>query len=325
MKVRIFKLFIGVFILLGFSFFFGCNNEQGAKKVDLNKTAELNENFQEPNQLRIGIIPEQDIRKMAVRYTPLAEYLGKKLNLKVALVYLDNYGELCDKFINQELDAAFFGSFSYALTHAKAGVEALSRPDYQGISTYRGLIIVRKDSNIKNVADMKNKRLALVHRATYAGYLYPLYYFKEHKVGDLDSFFSQVIFTGSHDKAIIAVLNGQADIAVPKDLVYQRMIKDNPDLENKLAILSSSEPVPSNAFCVRKGLDTGLRDRLKNLLLNLEDEQEGRPVLASLGASRFIETRDKDYANLYQTIKALSIDLDTYPYYERQDMGIKKD
>ncbi|MDO8663097.1 MAG: phosphate/phosphite/phosphonate ABC transporter substrate-binding protein [Candidatus Omnitrophota bacterium] len=319
--MRIFKVFIGVFLLFGLSFFFGCNNEQGAKKIDLDKTEELNENLPEPNQLRIGIIPEQDIRKMAARYEPLAEYLGKKLNLKVTLVYLDNYGEVCDKFISQQLDAAFFGSFSYALTHAKAGVEALSRPDYQGVSTYRGLIIVRKDGNIKDLPDMRNKRLALVHRATYAGYLYPLYYFKEHKVADLDLFFSQVIFSGSHDKAIIAVLNGQADIAVPKDLVYERMLKDNPDLENKLLILSASKPVPSNAFCVRKGLGLSLKDRLKNILLNLENEPEAGPVLVALGASRFIETNDKDYANLYEIIKALKIDLDTYPYYERQDIG----
>jgi len=319
------KLLAVSFVLLVLSFFLGCSKKDNARKVDLNKTEELTYNVIEPPEIKIGLIPEQNIRNMALRYEPLAGYLGKKLNMRVALIYLDNYGEVCDKFMYKQLDAAFFGSFAYALTHAKSGVEPIARPDYSGISTYRGLIIVRKDSNIKDVTDMKNKRLALVHRATYAGYLYPLYYFKQHKVLDLESFFSKVMFAGSHDKAIIAVLNGEADIAVSKDLVYERMVKENPDLENKLIVLSASGPVPSNAFCVRKDLEPGLKKKLKNILLNLQNDQKAGSVLASLGATRFIETGDKDYSNLYETIKALDIDLDTYPYYERPDMGFKKD
>ncbi|PIQ85440.1 MAG: hypothetical protein COV73_05785 [Candidatus Omnitrophica bacterium CG11_big_fil_rev_8_21_14_0_20_43_6] len=317
------KLLTGSFILLCLFYFTGCSQEDSARKVDLNKTEELTYHVIESSEIKIGLVPEQDIRNMASRYEPLAGYLGKKLNLKVALIYLDNYGEVCDKFRNRQLDAAFFGSFAYAVTHAKSKVEPIARPDYSGISTYRGLIIVRKDSNIKNVTDMKNKRLALVHRATYAGYLYPLYYFKQHNVPDLEAFFSKVIFSGSHDKAIIAVLNGQADIALPKDLVYQRMVKENPDLESKLTVLSFSGPVPSNTFCVRNDLDSGLMKKLRNILLNLQNDREAGPVLASLGATSFIETSDKDYSNLYETIKALDIDLNVYPYYERSDMGFK--
>lgn len=319
------KLLAGSFILWVLFFLIGCQNREEIKKVDLNKTEEIKEDIQELPQIRIGLIPEQDVRSMAARYEPLAGYLSKKLNMRVTLVYLDNYGEVCDKFIYKQLDAAFFGSFGYVLTHAKSAVEPIARPDYAGTSTYRGLIIVRRDSGIKDVKDMKNKRLALVHRATYAGYLYPLYYFKEQNISDLESYFSKVMFAGSHDRAVFAVLNGQADIATPKDLVYERMVKENPDLEQKLIVLSASGPVPSNSFCVSNDMEPGLKNKLKSILLNLQNDPEARPVLASLGAAKFIQTRDKDYANLYEIIKALDIDLNAYPYYERADIGFKKD
>ncbi len=318
------RLFILAFICISIFCFFGCGNHEDIKKVDLNKREEI-KNDQEPLRIKIGLIPEQDIRKMAARYGPLAEYLSKKLNLKVILIYLDNYGEVCDKFIYKQLDAAFFGSFSYALTHVKAGVEPLVRPDYQGTSTYRGLIVVREDSSIKNIADMRGKRLALVNQATYAGYLYPLYYFKEHGVDKLEAYFSKIIFAESHDKAIFALLRDEADVATPKDLVYQRVIKENPDLEKKLVVLSASQPVPSNALCVSKELDPNLKNKLKDILLNLNNDPEAKPVLESLGgATRFIETQDEDYRHLYQIINALGIDLNTYPYYKRPDMGFEK-
>lgn len=168
---------------------------------------------------------------------------------------------------------------------------------------------------------MKGKRLALVHQATYAGYLYPLYYFKEHKIDNLRNYFSKVIFAGSHDKAIYALLRDEIDVAAPKDLIYQRIIKENPDLEKKLVILSTSGSVPSNTLCVRRGLDPALKNKLKEILLNLNNEKDAAPVLEALGATKFIETKDTDYKNLYDTINALGIDLNAYPYYDRPDMG----
>ena len=315
---RINILLAGFFLI---SQFIGCSNNEDIKKVDLNKVEEIKDQPQEPLRIKIGLVPEEDISKMAERYQPLAEYLSKKLNQKVILVFLDSYGEVCDKFIYKQLDAAFFGSFSYALTHVKAEVEPIARPDYYGTSTYRGLIIVREDSNIKNVSDMKDKRLALVHRATYAGYLYPLYYFKKHGVENLQDYFSKVTYAGSHDKAIYSLLRGETDIAAPKDLVYQRIIKENPDLEKRLTILSASGPVPSNTLCVSKYLEPDLKNKLKNALLNLNNDPEAKIALEALGAARFVETKDTDYQNLYDIIKALGIDLNAYPYYDRPDMG----
>lgn len=312
------------FILLSVISFAGCDRQKDVKKVDLNRTEEIKDILEKPSKIKIGLVPEQDIRKMAARYEPLAEYLSKKLDKEIVLVYLDSYGEVCDKFIYKQLDAAFFGSFSYGLTHVKAGVEPIARPDYQGISAYRGLIVVREDSSIKNVTDMRGKRLALVHQATYAGYLYPLRCFKEHGIKDLEGYFSKIMFAGSHDKAIFALLKNEVDVACPKDLVYQRIIKENPDLEKKLVVLSASEQVPSNALCASKDLDPVLKNKLKDALLNLHSEAEAIPVFRSLGADRFIETKDSDYQHLYDTINALGIDLNTYPYYERPDMGFDR-
>lgn len=312
-----------IFVML-FSFA-GCGDREDMKRVDLNKTEEIKDAFQDAGKLKIGLIPEQDIRKMAERYEPLAKYLSKKLNLKVNLIYLNSYGEICDKFINKELDAAFFGSLGYVLTHAKAGVEPVARPDYGGISTYRGIVIVRSGEGITNAQDMKNKRLALVHRSTYAGYIYPLYYFKINGIRDFETYFSKVIFAGSHDKAISDVLRGEADIAIAKDLVYRRMANENPDLEKRLTVLSASEGVPSNALCVSREMDPAMEVKLKKILLDMANDEKALPVLKALGgASRFIATEDADYHALYVTIKALGIDLNTYPYYDRPDMGFDK-
>src|SRR3990167_7493018 len=93
------KLSAAFFILLAGFLFVGCGGREDIKKVDLDKIEKKEDVPKEPLKIKIGLIPEQDIRKMAARYEPLAEYLSKKLNMKVVLVYLDNYAEVCDKFI----------------------------------------------------------------------------------------------------------------------------------------------------------------------------------------------------------------------------------
>jgi len=83
---------------------------------------------------------------------------------------LTRYGSIVDNFVEQKLDGAFFGSFTYTLAHAKLGVEPLARPEnIQGVSTYYGLIFTRKDSGIRNAADMKGKTFAFVAKATMPG------------------------------------------------------------------------------------------------------------------------------------------------------------
>jgi len=94
----------------------------------------------------IGLIPERNIFKQIERYEPLAGYLSKKIGRHITLKVLTRYGNIIDNFLSLNLDAAFFGSFTYALAHSKIGVEPIARPvNMDGSSTYYGLIFVRKD------------------------------------------------------------------------------------------------------------------------------------------------------------------------------------
>ena len=94
---------------------------------------------------------------------------------------MPTYAKISEAFLEGRADAGFFGSFSYYLTHRKAGIEPIARPVWlDGSSTYSGYIFVRKDSGIKNVADMKGKSLALVDKATTAGYIFQRYFLRQH-------------------------------------------------------------------------------------------------------------------------------------------------
>jgi len=265
--------------------------------------------------LRIGIIPEQDVFSQKKRYAPLADYIGSKPGIIVDLVMLPRYGNIIDNFQEEKLDGAFFGSFTGAMALRKLKVIPLARPECKdGTSTYYGMIFVRKDSGIHSGADMRNKRFVFVDKATTAGYLLPLSYFIDEGIPHFHNWFNETYFAGTHEGAIYDVLNKRADIGAAKDTVFYRFAKKDPRLLNELEILATSPPVPENGLSMRSDLDPHTLTVLKDCLLRMDKDPEGRKVLENFGASRFIETTEADYKPVFDYASHIGLDLENYQY-----------
>ena len=175
-------------------------------------------------------------------------------------------------------------------------------------------------------------------KATTAGEIFPKMFFKNHGVGDLGNYLGEIRYVGSHDVSILKVLNGEIEAGAAKDLIYEKLAREDPRIEREMNILGRSAPVPENALVVRKNIDfvcfnchremgnewsdkgysVNLKEKLKEILLGLPETAEGREVLRKFGADRFVETTHNDYNGLYQMIGNLGIDLKSYPYGKKE-------
>ncbi len=272
----------------------------------------------EDRELLIGLIPEQNIFKQIERYKPLAGYLSEKTGITVRLTILSRYGDIIDRFVQRGLDGAFFGDLTGALAIEKLYIEPVVRPVNLDGSTYSyGYIIVRKDSGIKTVDDMKGKVLAFVDRATVTGYLFPISYFRSHGVKNLKDFFSEFYFTGSHDSSVYAVLDGRADIGCVKNTIYNNLVSRDPTIKSELRIIAKSPLMPESTLCLRKDLPADIKKMIKEVLLTMDRNDEGRRILAKLQARRFIEASVEDFKPVYEMLKTLGEDIETYQYRVR--------
>jgi phosphonate transport system substrate-binding protein len=261
----------------------------------------------------IGLIPEQNLFRQIERYEPLAGYLSDKTGLQIKLTVLPRYGNIIDHFVQEKMDGAFFGSFTYALAHARLGVQVVARPEgLDGSSSYRGYIFVRRDSTIRTAAHMQGKRFAFVDRATTAGYLLPLAFFKRHhfKYHSL----REIYYSGTHEDTIHDVLNRKADIGAAKNTVFDRLAASDARIRRELLVLETSPAVPENALAFRHDLDETVKSAVEQALLNMQNDQQGLAVLNAFGARRFIQTRDADYEPVYRYARQIGLDLTTYNY-----------
>jgi len=303
------KILTNISVILTFVFFLpllqNCSEQPEAPSKDETPAQKFN----------LGLIPEQDLFSQKERYEPLARYLSEKVGLKVEIKILSRYGNIIDNFVSGELDGAFFGSFTGALAIKKIGVIPLARPVWlDGTSTYYGMIFVRKDSGIKNSNDMKGKRFAFVDKATTAGWLLPLQFFHVNGIEDFNNWFAETYFTGTHEDAIYDVLNKKADIGAAKNTVFYRLAEKDSKINNELQILATSPKVPSNTLAVRKELDKPIIKKLKNVLLQMEQDKQGQEILKKFKAIKFIETTVDDYNPVFEYSNTVSLDLRKYNY-----------
>lgn len=266
-------------------------------------------------KIKIGLLPEQDIFIQKKRYAPLLAQLSKNLGVSIEVCILPRYGNIIDNFNKLGLDGAFFGSFTGALAIKKLGVEPLVRPQYVGgASTYYGMIFVKKGSGIRSAQDMRDKRIVFVDRATTAGYLLPLAYFKTLGITDYKSWFKEYYFSGTHEDAINDVVNGLADIGAAKNTVFYRMAATDKRVTNELEILMISPHVPANGLAVRHDLDNDLKQGLKRQLLAFHRSTEGQAILAELMIEKFIVTTVADYQPVLDYAAGIGLNLQTYNY-----------
>jgi phosphonate transport system substrate-binding protein len=266
-------------------------------------------------EILIGLIPEENIFSQMDRHRQLATYLTKKLGTSVRFTILSRYGDVLDRFMSRKMDGAFFGAFTGVLAMEQLNAEPIVHPVHlDGTSGAQSYIFVRKDSNIVSVKDMKGKRIAFVDKATATGYLYALSFLRERGVQDLNTYFRDVSFTGSHGSTIYAVLDGIADIGTAKSRIFQQLVKKEHGIREELTILAESRQFPDSTLFLRKDFPSAKRMQMRDILLNMHKNAEGQEVLKKLETKMFVEARRSDFQTFFEIAQKADITVKTYKY-----------
>ncbi|NTW70610.1 MAG: phosphate/phosphite/phosphonate ABC transporter substrate-binding protein [Chlorobiaceae bacterium] len=252
---------------------------------------------EQTKELLIGIEPEHNIFDQMQRYRYLASYLSEQLGVKVNLTIMSRYGEVIKRFKSRKLDGAFLSSYTASMGIKDLNLEPVVNPvNLNGEFTSQGYIFVRKDSGIRDVKDMKGKRIVFVDPATMEGYLFPLAYFERHGIRNINNFFDRFDFSGSHVSSIFAVLDGRADIGAAKNTVFNNLIYNDPSIQQELDIVAQSPKSPEITLCINNEVDLLLQARLVNILLQMDKTAQGKKVLEQFKALRFVKANKTDFA-----------------------------
>lgn len=239
-------------------------------------------------------------------YNGLAAYLSHKLGRPVELVQRRTYAEANELIERGQVDLAFVCTSAYVAGHDEFGMELLLAPEVNGEQVYYSVLITPAGSPAQSMADLQGAVFAFTDPMSHSGRVYPTYLLQQ--LGTTpDEFFSRTFFTYSHDKAIQAVAEGVADGAAVDSLVLDYALQRDPSLAERVKIIHRSPPFGIPPVVVPPTLPPRQKAELRQILLDMPADPEGRQILASLGIDRFTPLDDSAYNTARQIIAVTGI------------------
>lgn len=250
--------------------------------------------------LRLAVAPVYSPQTTLRLYQALATYLGHRLNRPTELIQGKTYDEINDMIRSGEVTLAIVCTNAYLEGQEDFGLEALVVPQIHGQTVYYSYLIVPSDSPARSLVDLRGKTFAFSDPLSNSGRLVPVYYLAQ--MGETpETFFGRTIFTYSHDNSVRAVMRKLVDGAAVDSLVYEFMVRQDPEVSAKTRILIRWGPYGINPVVVHPQLDPVLKERLRTLFLTMHEDPEGKQVLRALNIDRFLPP---DATN-YETVRLM--------------------
>jgi len=249
-----------------------------------------------------GVIPRDNPRIMYEKYQPLLDYLATKTPYKYELVLKKNYEETVNALGAGETDVALLGPLTYLEAHAKYGaVSILKSKGVDDTTSYRSVIITKKNSPVKTLTELKGKSVAFASSKSTSGNLMPRYLLANARIHLSD--LSDYANFDYHDSVVKAVLKGRYTAGAVRDSVAKKYRKLGLD------VIAESEPIPTGPLVAGPGTPYAVIENIKKALLMLDPrETEGHAVLKRLDEdfkNGFTEATDRDYGGVRSKINAV--------------------
>ncbi|MDH5694204.1 MAG: phosphate/phosphite/phosphonate ABC transporter substrate-binding protein [Gammaproteobacteria bacterium] len=261
-------------------------------------------NNESTTPLRLGILPDQGIETLKSRYTPLLDYLNSQTGLNFVFVFPDSYLELEQKFGNKEIDLAYFGGATFVSANKKYNAKPLVMRDVD--RRFTSYFLVHRSNKATSIQDFKNKRLAFGSKFSTSGHFMPRYFMSKENIVP-EKFFSEVIYTGSHDKTARLVQDNKVEIGVVNSAIVDSMIADGQLASTRVRILKTTPPYPDYVWASQEGLNEKIVVNIRNAFLALSiDNPQHKIVLENISAGAFYPASKEEFNPLVKAMDQIT-------------------
>ena len=238
--------------------------------------------------IRIGLTPV--ILDDRVRFLrDWSQWLERELGTSVEIVQRAKYQDIMELLNRQQLDAAWICGYPYVLNQDH--LDLLAIPVYQGEPLYHAYILGHgADRGIRDLRDLPGRTFAFSDPLSNSGYLYPVYRFRQlfhSPVRGEQSPFRKSFFAWGHRHVIEAVAAGLADAGAVDGYVWDQLNRLHPELTSKTHIIERSPAFGFPPLVSNRSLDPERKSRLARVFTGMNQDDEGRALLDSLGLDRF--------------------------------------
>ena len=278
-------------------FFAGCEND--ASKDDYVPQYSTTPLFVAKPVYIFGVHPLHNSKRLFEVYEPMIDYINARLdNAKLRLESSRDYPSFDKKLLAGHFDFALPNPYQTIMAEDNGYATFAKMGDDQN---FRGIILVRKDSNITSVDDLRGKTVSYPAATALAATMMPQWYLHEHGLNV--KYDVKNSYVGSQESSIMNVYLGTSAAAATWPPPWRAFIKERPEVADKVMIKWETRPMLNNGLVAKKDVPQDILAKVADVILNLHTHEEGKKILMEMELSRYERADDKTYEPVREFLK----------------------
>lgn len=243
-----------------------------------------------PERLVLGLVPALEADKLIDNLKPLDDYLTRELGIEVVSFVPQDYTGLIEALGSGQADIGMLPPFAGMLGYERYGIETILISERDGEARYRAQWMTADPSFceeppterlngllecVASIQKVRGRTVGFTDPTSTSGYLFPALQLIDAGINPEEDIRS--VFVGSHDAAVIAVLNGDVEIAAAYDDARTYILDEYPEIGHKVIPFNYSDWIPNDGVQVRGDLPDEVKEAIKQAFLKLSREEAGIP------------------------------------------------
>ncbi len=254
----------------------------------------------DPSTLVFAYTPVEDPALYASQFRPFTDFLTQCVGRRVVYFQVTSNAAQVEAMRSGRLHIAGFstGPTAFAVNLAGAVPFAI-KGNAESFESYRVAMVVRADSPLQQLTDLKGRRVAHTSATSNSGNLAPRAFFPG--LGLTPDTDYRVVYSGGHDRTVMGVNAGDYDAGPVASDVYNRMIQRGQVRGENLRVIWQSDPFPTSSFALAHDLRPELAQRIRQCFFDFRFPEAMRRDLG--GNDRFWPAT---YAEQWAPVRAVA-------------------
>lgn len=259
-----------------------------------------------PEELSVQFVPSQNADSLEAKAKPLEDLLEAELDIPVTVSVSTDYNTIVEAMASEQVDVGFLPPTAYVLAEERGAAEVILQSQRYGVNdedgsptdelvdSYKSQIIVKKDSGIESVEDLKGKKMGYQSVTSSAGYVWPAAVLIDAGLDPLTDV--EPVTLKGHDQAIISLLNGDVDAAATFQDARNVVTGDYPTVFEDTEILEFTEFIPNDTIAVLPTMDDEWKEKIQQAFIDIGQSEDGREIIKDVYTHEgYVKSQDSNF------------------------------
>ncbi|MBA1434234.1 phosphate/phosphite/phosphonate ABC transporter substrate-binding protein [Bombilactobacillus bombi] len=260
-----------------------------------------------PHKLTVQFVPSTDANSIEAKAKPLEGLLSKQLGIPVKVSVSTNDNTIVEAMGAKKVDVGFLPPDAYVQAHQqyhdKVILQSLRHDSNKAgtkeskklVDFFRAQIFVHQGSKIKNIKDLKGKKIAVQETASTSGWIYPVVELYQHGI-DINKNKIKTVQVKGHDQGILSVYNKDTDAAFAFQRARMIVQKDTPDVMKKVVPIYTTAKIPNDTITVRGDMSPKWQQKIASAFIKIAKTKKGHKIISDVYSHEgYVRSKDSNF------------------------------